>query len=168
LNDIRALCSKAEGTEAIREGETLDGIWSQLREHTDPSAAGVGLLKLAVPPARSASALTTAFRLAREQDLNPSTQAHAGSGVVYLKLAPTSWDIAGIGRLAALVAGLRAYARGQGGSLVLEAGPPAAKHRSDGIDPWGEVGSGFQVMRALKENLDPKGTLNPGRFVGRL
>ena len=168
LTDIRALCSKADGTEAVRAGETLDGIWSLLREHTDPSAAGVALLKLAVPPARSAAALTTARRLAREQDFSPSTQAHAGSGVVYLKLAPAGWDVAGIARLAVLVTQLRAYARGEGGSLVLEAGPPAVKHASGGIDPWGEAGSGFPVMRALKENLDPKGTLNPGRFVGRL
>ena len=57
--------------------------------------------------------------------------------------------------------------RGEGGSLVLEACPVAAKQGEAGVDPWGEAGSGFPVMRALKENLDPKGTLNPGRFVGR-
>ncbi|MDP8922215.1 MAG: hypothetical protein M3O34_04975, partial [Chloroflexota bacterium] len=61
----------------------------------------------------------------------------------------------------------RAYARGEGGSLVVEACPPAAK-RLPAFDVWGDPGSGFPVMRALKENLDPKGTLNPGRFVGRL
>jgi glycolate oxidase FAD binding subunit len=125
-------------------------------------------LKLAVPPARSAAALAAARRTAREDGFSPSTQAHAGSGVVYLKLQPDDWGSAWISRLAALVSRLRAFARGEGGSLVLEAGPVAAKQGPDAVDPWGEVGNSFPVMRALKENLDPKGTLNPGRFVGRL
>jgi glycolate oxidase FAD binding subunit len=73
-----------------------------------------------------------------------------------------------IERLTLLVARLRAFTRGEGGSLVLEACPVAATQDAAGIDPWGDVGSGFPVMRALKENLDPKGTLNPGRFVGHL
>jgi glycolate oxidase FAD binding subunit len=168
LNDVKALCSKAAGTDAVREGEALTGIWSHLREHADPSAAGIALLKLAVPPARSAVALATARRLAREDGFAPSIQAHAGSGVVYLKVQPESWEGAWPGRLGALVSRLRTFARGEGGSVVLEAAPAAAKQGADGVDPWGDVGSGFPVMRALKENLDPKGTLNPGRFVGRL
>jgi glycolate oxidase FAD binding subunit len=92
--------------------------------------------------------------------------AHAGSGVVYLKLLSDTWDADAVGRLASVVTGLRGYARGDGGSAVLEACPTAAK--AGGIDPWGDVGSGFPVMRALKQNLDPQGTLNPGRFVGGL
>lgn len=167
LRDVRALCAKATTAEAVREGETLDGLWTALRELPDPSAAGVALLKVAVPPARSAAALTTARAAAREAGFAPATLAHAGSGVVYLRLQPERWDDEAAGRLAGLVSRLRGGARGEGGSLVLEAAPTAAK-QTGGIDPWGEVGSGFAVMRALKQNLDPKGTLNPGRFVGRL
>jgi glycolate oxidase FAD binding subunit len=168
LGDVKELCQQASGTDAVREGETLDAIWTHLREHTDPSVAGIALLKLAVPPARSAVALATARRMAREDGFNPSTQAHAGSGVVYLRLQPEQWEAAQAGRLAALVSRLRTFARGEGGSLVVEAAPAAARQGPDAIDPWGEVGSGFPVMRALKQNLDPGGTLNPGRFVGRL
>jgi glycolate oxidase FAD binding subunit len=73
-----------------------------------------------------------------------------------------------VSALAGLVSRLRGFTRGEGGSLVLEACPVAALQGAAGLDPWGDVGSGFPVMRALKENLDPKGTLNPGRFVGRL
>ena len=131
----------------------------------------MALLKLAVPPARSTVALTTARMAAREVGFAPQLQAHAGSGVVYLKLQPGSWTAETLGRLASVVTQLRGFTRGEGGSLVLEACPLAALHGANGteaIDPWGDVGSGFPVMRALKENLDPKGTLNPGRFVGRL
>jgi glycolate oxidase FAD binding subunit len=151
---------------ALREGAGLDGVWSALREYTDPSAAGIALVKLAVPPARSTAALSTARAAARDHGFAASVLAHAGSGVIYLKLLSDTWDADAVGRLASVVTSLRGYARGDGGSVVLEACPTAAK--IDGIDPWGDVGSGFPVMRALKQNLDPKGTLNPGRFVGGL
>ena len=168
LGDIQNLCVGAIGVQVIREGAALDDLWSYLRNVTDPSTAGIALLKLAVPPARSAVALATAHQAAREAGFGPSVAAHAGSGVAYLTVRPETWDDEAIGRLGGLVTWLRGFARGEGGSLVVEACPPAAKQGEIGIDPWGEVGSGFPVMRALKENLDPKGTLNPGRFVGRL
>jgi glycolate oxidase FAD binding subunit len=168
LSDVRELCRAASITDALREGERLDGLWSHIRELSDPSPSGLALLKLAVPPARCAVALATARGAAREAGFEAATSAHAGSGVVYLRLQPESWDDEAVGRLARLVSRLRGFTRGEGGSLVLEACPTAAIRDDGGIDPWGEVGSGFAVMRALKENLDPKGTLNPGRFVGRL
>jgi glycolate oxidase FAD binding subunit len=34
------------------------------------------------------------------------------------------------------------------------------------LDPWGEVGTALGTMRRLKQQFDPKGILNPGRFVG--
>ena len=168
LHDIQEMCGQATGTQAVREGETLNGIWSHLREFSDPSGAEMALLKLAVPPARSTVALATARTAAREAGFVPQIQAHAGSGVLYLKLQLETWTADALGQLASLVTRLRGFTRGEGGSLVLEACPLAALQGDAAIDPWGDVGSGFPVMRALKENLDPKGTLNPGRFVGHL
>jgi glycolate oxidase FAD binding subunit len=52
-----------------------------------------------------------------------------------------------------------------GGSLVVEACPPALKEK---IDVWGEPAADFPLMRRLKEQFDPQGILNPGRFLGRL
>ncbi|MDF2760932.1 MAG: glycolate oxidase subunit glcE [Thermomicrobiales bacterium] len=43
--------------------------------------------------------------------------------------------------------------------------PPAWKH---GIDVWGRLPEGFDVMRSLREQFDPKRTINPGRFAGFL
>ena len=34
------------------------------------------------------------------------------------------------------------------------------------LDAWGSHGDALPLMRAVKEQFDPKGTLNPGRFVG--
>ncbi len=36
----------------------------------------------------------------------------------------------------------------------------------DGLDAWGAPPPAIAKMRALKRRFDPKGTLNPGRFVG--
>ena len=36
------------------------------------------------------------------------------------------------------------------------------------LEPWGAPPSGFAKMRALKERFDPRGTLAPGRFIGRI
>jgi glycolate oxidase FAD binding subunit len=57
---------------------------------------------------------------------------------------------------------LRAQLEGGGGSLVLLRRPADM----ESLDVWGNPGDAISVMRALKHQLDPKNTLNPGRFVG--
>lgn len=64
---------------------------------------------------------------------------------------------------AGAVARLRAFAAADGGSVVIERGPLALRTR---VDPWGAVAApALSLMRALKQELDPQRTLNPGRFV---
>jgi glycolate oxidase FAD binding subunit len=52
-----------------------------------------------------------------------------------------------------------------GGYLVVEYAPAALKER---IDVWGPRRGDFELMRQVKEQFDPRGTLSPGRFLGRL
>ena len=49
------------------------------------------------------------------------------------------------------------------GTAVFEHCPADAK---SSFDVWGEVGDTLRLMRNMKEQYDPTGTLNPGRFVG--
>ena len=35
-----------------------------------------------------------------------------------------------------------------------------------GLAVWGAAPEGLPLMRALKARFDPRGTLNPGRYVG--
>ena len=165
VRDIRALCGVATDAEELHDAARADALWGALRELPDPSAAGIALLKAAVPPTRSADALAALRALATEAGFRPAVLAHAGSGVVYVRLRPETWDVEAGARLAGLVERARAHARGEGGSLVVEACPASAK---TGLDVWGPPPDGFSVMRALKEQLDPRGTLNPGRYVGGL
>jgi glycolate oxidase FAD binding subunit len=57
---------------------------------------------------------------------------------------------------------LRVEMETHGGSLV-------ALHRPDKMqvfETWGDAGDALPLMKAVKQQLDPKNTLNPGRFVG--
>jgi glycolate oxidase FAD binding subunit len=64
--------------------------------------------------------------------------------------------------LHAVLTKLRAEIESTGGSLVILHRPA----QMPPFDAWGEVGDALSLMRAVKQQLDPAGTLNPGRFVG--
>jgi glycolate oxidase FAD binding subunit len=49
------------------------------------------------------------------------------------------------------------------GSLVVQQCPPEMKDR---LDVWGSPGDTLPLLRRVKQQFDPKATLNPGRFVG--
>jgi glycolate oxidase FAD binding subunit len=36
------------------------------------------------------------------------------------------------------------------------------------LDVYGETPGGYELMRRIKEKLDPKDILSPGRYVGRI
>ena len=66
------------------------------------------------------------------------------------------------GALCAALQALRGELQGQDGSLV-------ALHRPSkmpAFDAWGTASDTLPLMKAVKQQLDPKNTLNPGRFVG--
>ena len=65
--------------------------------------------------------------------------------------------------LLSIIQELRQLAAVRHGSVVM-------LHASDELrsqlDPWGDVGTALGTMRRMKYQFDPKGILNPGRFVG--
>ncbi len=60
---------------------------------------------------------------------------------------------------------VREKARSLDAHLVVQRCQPSVKAH---IDVWGEGIEGLEVMRRIKEQMDPSHTLNPGRFVGGL
>jgi glycolate oxidase FAD binding subunit len=87
----------------------------------------------------------------------PTVWSHAGNGVAYAAAnAPAD---------ASVLAEIRREVTALGGnaSLVIERCPTSMK---GAIDVWGEPGPAVALMRSLKAKLDPKNTLNPGRYVG--
>jgi glycolate oxidase FAD binding subunit len=57
---------------------------------------------------------------------------------------------------------IRAELESSRSSLVVLSQPAGLKQ----VDAWGSPGDSISLMRAVKYQLDPKNTLNPGRFVG--
>lgn len=81
----------------------------------------------------------------------------AGTGVLHGALVGADPD-----RVAAVVGSLRDLCTGLGGAAVVLDAPAAVK---DAVDTWGPV-PGLALMRRVKQQFDPDGTLSPGRFVG--
>jgi len=65
--------------------------------------------------------------------------------------------------LAGIIRNLRKAIAPRDGSLVLLQGSESLRRQ---VEVWGDVGTAFHLMYRMKEQFDPKGTLNRGRFVG--
>ena len=63
------------------------------------------------------------------------------------------------------LAEVQALLLGLADTVTILAAPPEWKR---GIDVWGKLPEGFDVMRSLREQFDPRRTINPGRFAGFL
>ena len=85
--------------------------------------------------------------------------ASPGIGAVFARL-----DL-GSGGSAERLAEVQGILLGLAETTVILAAPPAWKR---GIDVWGRLPEGFDVMKALRAEFDPARTINPGRFAGFL
>jgi glycolate oxidase FAD binding subunit len=54
---------------------------------------------------------------------------------------------------------------GLGDTTTILTAPAAWKA---GLDVWGPLPDGFEMMRALRDQFDPGRVINPGRFAGFL
>ena len=73
---------------------------------------------------------------------------------------------ASVAEMAAVTTRVRAWVGDIGGSAVIARGPVELRRT---VDPWGPVEPGaLGLMRALRNEFDPKRVLNPGRYVGGL
>ena len=64
--------------------------------------------------------------------------------------------------LADILQALRTSLENRGGSLSILNCPPEVKSK---MDVWGSAGDALPLMRGIKAQFDPKGVLNPGRFI---
>jgi glycolate oxidase FAD binding subunit len=131
----------------VEDAESAAGFWEAARDWSAPQDERAVVLRAIVPLGQAVS-LLGAVRA------GSPVMAQPASGLIDIRVGEADGTAA--------LAGLR-RAAGEQGQVVVLAAPPAVKQT---LDVWGPPPPGFPVMRALKQALDPRGILNPGRFVG--
>lgn len=147
--ELAALARDA-GTERLK-GEGSERWWAELTTG-EPTIGGVAL-RASLPPSGVAG-----FMAALEREAGVlATTAYPTTGIVLAQLGDATVE-----RRIEAIERARQRAADAGGSLVVTSAPATVKEH---IDVWGDPGSALPLMRRLKQQFDPKGTLNPGRFV---
>jgi len=155
VRDATAWCQEGGARESLRlDGDDHRALWAAVSEFGRDLPESTVLAKLTAVPTRIPDLAAAAARA--HPDGAPPLIAHAGSGVLYAALP---------GATVPVLQALTRAAAALGGAAVLEAAPPAVR---EALDVWGPTRDDFPLMQALKDQFDPQGTLNPGRFLGRL
>jgi glycolate oxidase FAD binding subunit len=156
----RELADLSRGAETRRvTGEESERWWAELGEGERVPDGGVSM-KASLVPSAVAGFMERLAALSQEASVLVSSLSYPTTGLVFVTLGDAPAD-----RLVEVIDEARRQATADGGSLVVTAAPVAIKER---IDVWGDAGSAQLLTRRLKEQFDPRGTLNPGRFVGGL
>jgi glycolate oxidase FAD binding subunit len=136
--------------------EAPSTVWAASQELWDSAdVARVAVAKITALPASIARTVETVQRAtsSRKTDWKLTMQA---TGIGWLRLDAASEN------LHTVLSDLRFELEHSGGSLALCHHPSEMPH----LDAWGQPGDALPLMRAVKNQFDPKNTLNPGRFVG--
>jgi glycolate oxidase FAD binding subunit len=165
LKEIGELSRRTDAASFAEVDESAQGpLWQAIAGLARPSSSNAALVcKAAVLPSQVPILAEQIETTRREMALEPLLVSHITAGIVY-----SAWPFPqdeNVQRPLDLVNTLRHAVARLGGSLVVEACSPALKEK---IDVWGEPAADFPLVRRLKEQFDPKGILNPGRFLGRL
>jgi glycolate oxidase FAD binding subunit len=147
----------------LLDGAARDQAWRAVREiglRVFPEPAAVA--KLGLLPTQVVAVVEQIAGVAQRNGLRAAFSAHLAVGIV-------TGVLAGDGRSAqpvvATLTEWRDLVGSAGGHLSLDWAPLAVKEQ---VATWDPPGSAFRIMERLKTRLDPKGILNPGRFIGGL
>ena len=155
----------ARAVESISSEEGGDSLWQAVTdlgwvEESTPQLVA----KVSTLPSQVKEFVAMAARWAGPA-LRQGMVADVGTGLVrHLWWAEGgASDISG--GLESLINKMRQEARPYTRHVVIERCPNEVKGK---IDVWGDSPEGMDIMRRIKQELDPAGILNPGRFAGRI
>jgi glycolate oxidase FAD binding subunit len=134
---------------------TSDAVW-QAREELWSSAEPAAIAKFSVLPASVAETCGRIRHLADSLGVQWRAVVQ-GTGLGWLRLEASNAPA-----IHQVLHTLRPELEHVGGSLAVLHRPAAMP----AIDAWGSGGDAFPLMLSVKRQLDPRGTLNPGRFIG--
>ncbi|HEX5414079.1 MAG TPA: FAD-binding oxidoreductase [Chloroflexota bacterium] len=163
-DDFARLFSGA-GATSTSEIDDSDGFWTRIGAAPGESlGSGALRTRATVAIADVPAAARLLERTGQTTGAAPAIIARAGTGALY-----AGWNLPDTmlngktTNVAAALAQARRQLQNLGGALIVEECPRGLK---DHLDVWGDIGPALAIMRRLKSALDPRDTLNPGRFVG--
>jgi len=126
-------------------------------------AGRVLALHVSTPPSRLAAAVSAVRRVLDDQ---AAGQGAVITGCATLGTLDVLLPESAVSMAAGLVERLRGAVADLEGHVIMRRAPLAVRRA---VDPWGPIDAGpLALMRALRDEFDPKRVLNPGRFVGGL
>ncbi len=154
---IGAVGSAMDGSDVVAE-ERSGEIWSSVnRCLSAPSEPELMRLRIGTAPTAMADVVKRLTSLGQGHSATTSVTADLGNGLVFasFKTANDTREFAAIW----------SAAKNIGTHATVISGPVELKRE---IDVFGEEPAGFGLMRTLKEQFDPAGVFNRGRFIGHL
>jgi glycolate oxidase FAD binding subunit len=140
---------------STRAEQSSESIWNARQDLWNSPANNTLLTKISLLPAQIEKTLDSLRAIGDSRKINWQLVLQAtGIGMLRLEADPAQLQTA--------AEQLRTELQSHGGALAILHHPQDLRS----IDAWGVVGDSAALMRAVKHQLDPKNTLNPGRFVG--
>jgi glycolate oxidase FAD binding subunit len=155
----------------VLEAVTLDSekhqaFWIAIRDFAERLTeiyANLICLKSNVLISKIGETLGSYEKIVRESGIDCAFICHSGNGILYTYILPGKNFRSKVESFIELIEKLTSEAVKNEGNLVVESSPLLIKKK---VEVWGQSRRDYEVMRRLKEQIDPAGILNRGRFVG--
>jgi glycolate oxidase FAD binding subunit len=121
-------------------------------QHSQPAA----IVKFSILPGSIANTCQQLRHLSEPLNVHWSAVIQ-GTGLGWIRLGPAEAN-----SIQQVVRKLRSELETTGGSLMIQHRSPEIPE----IEAWGNPGDALALMLSVKQQFDPRKTLNPGRFVG--
>lgn len=164
VNRLKEVLGQTDG-ELMRvlDSSESESWWDQAASAREVSGGGEeATVKCSVLYHSTAETALRMEEMGKRLGARTALYCHAGTYVIY---GHYEWVPEGppTEKLREEFTALRLHCAAQGGHTVVERVRPEVKR---GFDVWGYGAPALEIMRRIKHEFDPRGILNPGRFVG--
>jgi glycolate oxidase FAD binding subunit len=167
VSEMSEMAKKYGTLEAVTlDAEKHQAFWVALRDFSSrltDEYSNVISMKSNFLISKCGEILGSYEKIAQGLGINCAFISHAGNGILYSHVLPGKNFRSRVESFVELIEKMTAEAVKNEGSLVVEASPISIKKK---VDVWGQSRSDYLVVRQLKDQIDPAGILNIGRFVG--
>ncbi|MHB1005158.1 MAG: FAD-binding oxidoreductase [Chloroflexota bacterium] len=160
--DLEAMAHELGAADfAVQAAAESAALWTRRRALGGElmQAPGAVRAKASIPISALGTMLAGAIRAMDQAGIAIAFGAHAGNGSAQIYLRPAG--SAAEQETVYAFRTLRAHAESLGGFLVVEVAPLGVKQAIDALPPRDD----YVVMKTVREALNPRQTLNPGKLV---